>query len=65
MAVVGMKERGGKVVAKAFDKVNSKNIQRYIDGNVAQGSVLSTNEAMFYRPIKGYNKMMINQSANG
>ena len=61
-AVVGMRSRGGRVKAKVMGKVTSKNIQAYIDGNVEAGSVLATDEARFYLPITGYDKIKVNHS---
>ncbi len=61
-AVVGMRSRSGKVKATVMDKVNSKNIQNYINNNVEAGSVLATDEARFYRPVRGYDKLLVNHS---
>ncbi len=60
--VVGIKERNGKVVAKSFSKVNSKELQKYIDKYVKKESILNTDQAKIYHPIKGYIKMMVNHS---
>lgn len=60
--VVGIKERDGRVVAKSFEKVNSAAMQNYIDSNVALGSTINTDEATFYKPIQGYQKLMVNHS---
>ncbi len=62
MAVVGMRSRDGKVKASPMDKVDSENIQDYINENVEQGSVLATDEARFYLPITGYDKIKVNHS---
>ncbi len=62
-AIVGMRSRGGKVKATVMDKVNSKNIQTYIDENVEPGATLSTDEALVYNPIKGFAKLKVNHSA--
>jgi transposase-like protein len=62
VAVVGMRQRDGRVIAKSFDKVNSKTIQEYVDKHVKKGSTLSTDEARFYKPVRGYHKMMVNHS---
>ena len=62
-AVVGMRSRSGKVKAMVMDKVNSKNIQAYIDENVELGATLSTDEALVYNPIKGFSKLKVNHSA--
>lgn len=64
VAVVGMKQRNGRVKAKSFDKVNSDNIQEYINNNVAKNSVLSTDEARVYKPVKNYKKVMVNHSVS-
>lgn len=61
-AVVGIKQRGGKVIAKSFEKVNSENIQGYLDENVEKGSTMSTDEASIYNPIKGYERILVNHS---
>ncbi|MCY4418246.1 MAG: IS1595 family transposase [Cytophagales bacterium] len=42
--------------------LNHKAIQEYLDANVAQGSTLSTDEALFYRPVEGYQKIHVNHS---
>jgi len=61
-AVVGIKQRDGRVVAKSFDIVNSVKMQKYIDANVVTGSTQNTDDARFYRPIMGYTKLMVNHS---
>ena len=61
-AVVGIKQRDGRVVAKSFEILNSVEMQRYIDTNVALDSTINTDEAKFYKPIKGYKNMMVNHS---
>ena len=63
VAVVGLKQRDGQVKAKVFDKVNSFELQNYMDKNVDKESILSTNEANFYQPIKNYKKLKVNDSA--
>lgn len=63
-AVVGMKQRDGKVKAKTFNKADSKAIQAYINNNLEKGSTLSTDEATVYRPIKGYGKVVVNHSVS-
>ena len=61
-AVVGMRSRSGKVKAMVMDKINSKNIQAYIDENVEPEAILSTDEALVYNPIKGFAKLKVNHS---
>ena len=63
VAAIGMKERGGKVKARSFKTVNSVAIQNYIDKNVRSGSILSTDEARIYAPVKNYPRLAINRSA--
>jgi hypothetical protein len=60
VAVVGIKQRGGGVVAKPFGRLNSVEMQAYIYNNV--GTVINTDEARFCRPIKGYKKLVVNHS---
>ena len=62
VAVVGLRERGGQVKAKAFSGINSSDMQEFIDQNVERGSVLCTDEARFYRPVKSYQKLVVNHS---
>ena len=61
-AVVGMRQRGGKVKAKPMEALNHETIQDYVDRNVEKGAVLSTDEALFYKPVKGYKKVLANHS---
>ena len=63
-AVVGMRSRDGNVKAQVMERVNSKNIQAYINENVEAGSTLATDEARFYRPVKGYEKLLVNHSVS-
>ena len=37
-------------------------MQQYIDENVVAKSTLSTDEAKFYKPVKGYKKLLVNHS---
>ncbi len=63
-AVVGLRSRNGIVKAKSFDSVNSSEMQKYIDANIAKGSLLSTDEATVYKPVKNYHKVMVNHSVS-
>ena len=63
VAVVWMKERGGKVKAKSFKDVNSAVTQNYLDKNVRSGSILSTDEASIHAPVNNYTKLVVNHSA--
>ena len=61
-AVVGIRERNGRVLAKSFSKVNNKELQKYLNKHVEKESILNTDDAKFYCPIKGYNKLIVNHS---
>ena len=37
-------------------------MQEFIDQNMERGSVLCTDEARFYRPVTGYQKLVVNHS---
>ena len=63
-AVVGLKQRNGRVIAKTFKDVNSANIQEYIDKNVEKGSIISTDEARHFKPVRGYEKLVVNHSVS-
>ena len=63
-AVVGIKQRDGKVIAKSFSKINSDALKDYIDANVAEKSIINTDEASIYKPINGYAKLMVNHSVS-
>ncbi len=63
-AVVGMRSRDGKVRAEVMNKVNSKNMQKFLDDNIESGSTISTDEAKFYRPVEGYEKLLVNHSVS-
>ncbi len=62
VAVVGLRERGGQVKTKAFSGITASGMQEFIDQNVERGSVLCTDEARFYRPVTGYQKLVVNHS---
>ncbi len=59
-----MRSRDGKVRAEVMSKVNSKNMQKFLDDNIESGATISTDEAKFYRPIKGYEKLLVNHSVS-
>ena len=42
--------------------MDSNSVQTYLDQNVKIGSTISTDEASFYKPVKGYSKLMVNHS---
>ena len=62
-AVVGARSRDGKVKAKAVKNVNAKQMQEFLDDSVVKNSVISTDEAPFYRKVRGYHHILVNHSA--
>lgn len=62
VAVVGMRSRSGKVKVRSMYGINSDKIQAFIDKNVLCGSILSTDEARFYKPVRGYKKLLVHHS---
>ena len=58
--VLGMVERGGKVITKVVDKVKWKELQLFIRSNVAAGSTLNTDELAAYGGLsKDYNHVCV------
>ncbi len=65
VAVLGLRSRDGKVKASKIEgNVTSAKVQNYLEKNVKKGSIISTDEAVFYRPIKGYEKILVNHSVS-
>jgi transposase-like protein len=64
-AVLGMRERGGKVVAMPISKTDKASIQSAIAQNVEAGSMLNTDEAGAYDGIKAlsFGHETVNHSA--
>lgn len=58
-AVVGMKERGGKVKAKSMKVVNRDNVKKQTDNNVDKDAIIVTDEARHYI---GISNLMVNHS---
>ena len=50
-AVVGIRERGGKVIAKPVDQVNAKTLVGFIEQSVEPGSVVCSDTATPYKPL--------------
>lgn len=59
-AVIGVRARSGDVRMQFINPLNSSTIQQFIDKNVVRGSVLATDEARFYKPVRGYHKLLVN-----
>jgi transposase-like protein len=49
--VVAMVERGGEVRTKVVPRVNQKNLYRFLDQNIARGSVVNTDQSIIYHSI--------------
>ena len=60
--IVGLRDRFGNIKLERFDKLDGNAMQEFINNNVAPGSILSTDEARFYKSIKGFEKVMVNHS---
>ena len=63
MAVMGMRERGGKVRAHALRNTTASAIQSAVKDAVAPGSVLCTDEHASYRGMAEYLHLSVNHSA--
>ena len=60
--VVGVKERKGRVKAKTVSNANTKEVQSLLDAYIKKQSTLCTDEAVFYKGIKGYEERVVNHS---
>jgi transposase-like protein len=61
-AVVGMRERGGRTVAKMVATTDAATLQRAIADNVEAGSTLHTDEHSGYQGMSNFNHRTINHS---
>ena len=63
-AIVGLKERNGKTLAKVVDDTTAATLQGYITHNVAKDSVVVTDEHLSYGGLgaKGYQHKTVNHS---
>ena len=52
-AVVGMRERGGRTIAKPIENANAANLRTAIHTHISTGSVLHTDEHMGYYGLQG------------
>ena len=65
IAVVGMRERGGRTIAKPVSNADTKTLHRTVHENIETGSTLHTDEHAGYRGLDGtfYTHKAINHSA--
>lgn len=61
-AVFGMRERGGKVIAKVFSNTKKRTIQSELHSSIKEGSTLCTDEAKAYKGVK-FDHHTVNHSA--
>lgn len=63
-AVIGIHQRGGKTIAKAFDARNAATIKQAVTDHVATNAMLMTDESKLYRKgLAAYHRSTINHSA--
>lgn len=62
-AVVGLRERGGKVKAKVVTSTRAKALKSEIANNVEPGSIVCTDEHASYKGMKNFDHKVVNHSA--
>ena len=62
-AVLGMRERGGKVKTMIIDGTNVSTVQKEVKSNVTPGSTLCTDEHAAYRGMPEFTHLAVNHSA--
>ncbi len=62
-AIVGARERTGKIKAATVNDVAKPELHKFITENVSTGSALYTDEHAGYRGLHGYNHESVNHSA--
>ena len=63
VAVLGMRERGGRVKAMPLPNPTTKILARAINDNIVRQSVICTDDAGGYRGIDGYTRLSVKHSA--
>lgn len=53
-AVVGIKQRNGKIITKVMNNITKESMARFIKENVKVGSTVFTDKATHYQDINGY-----------
>ena len=61
-AVLGMRERGGKVIAGTVDEVDAFTVRPAIKAYVKAGSTIHTDESPVYKNLKGFTHETVNHS---
>jgi len=61
--VLGMRERGGRTKAVVVQSVDGSTIKDHVEGQIAPGSDLYTDEYAAYRTVTGLNHQSVNHSA--
>ena len=64
-AVLAMRQRGGRTIAKAVEDVNQKSVHEAIHSRVTPGSTIISDESAVYNGLDGlfYNQARVNHSA--
>ena len=62
-AVIGLRERGGRSVAKPIDNTDGATLKAEIDRHAELGSVVHTDEHSGYKGLKGYQHASVSHSA--
>jgi transposase-like protein len=62
-AVLGMRERGGRVIAGTIDEVDAFTVRPAIAANVEAGSTIHTDESKVYKNLRGFEHETVNHSA--
>jgi len=62
-AVVGMKERNGRVSAQAVESTDAPTLQSFVEDHAQEGATVYTDEHRSYQGITGYNHEVVNHSA--
>jgi len=62
-AVVGIKERDGRVSAQAVESTDAPTLQSFIEDHVQESATVYTDEHRSYQGMTGYNHEVVNHSA--
>lgn len=62
-AIVGLRQRGGKVKAKVVKSTSAKTLKGEISNNVSQGSIVCTDDHPSYKGMANFDHKIVNHSA--